>query len=145
MRILVTGSAGHLGEALMHTLRSDGHDAIGMDLRPSRLVRSLTSYVRRSMVTMLRILVIYRPFQLFATLGSVLFLAGLTLGGRFLYFYLNGEGQGHVQSLILAGTLLTFGFQTGLLAFIADLLSVNRRLLEELLEAKRTRRKEGDG
>ena len=119
---------------------------VNADLRPSRLVRSLASYVRRSMVTMLRILVIYRPFQLFLTLGSVLFLAGLGVGSRFLYFYLNGEGQGHVQSLILAGVLLTFGFQTGLLAFIADLQSVNRRLLEELLEAKRTRRRpESDG
>jgi len=118
---------------------------VNADLRPSRLVRSLTSYVRRSVVTMLRILVIYRPFQLFVTLGSLLFLGGLALGGRFLYFYLNGEGQGHIQSLILAGTLLTFGFQTGLLAFIADLQSVNRRLLEELLEEKRTRRHKEHG
>jgi len=119
---------------------------VNADLRPSRLVRSLTSYVRRSMVTMLRILVIYRPFQLFLTLGAVLFFSGLAIGGRFLYFYLNGERTGHVQSLILAGVLLTFGFQTGLLAFIADLQSVNRRLLEELLEAKRTRRRdESDG
>jgi glycosyltransferase involved in cell wall biosynthesis len=114
---------------------------VNPDLRPSRLVRSLTSYVRRSMVTMLRILVIYRPFQFFLTLGSLLFFAGLGLGGRFLYFYMSGQRQGRIQSLILASVLMIFGFQTALLAFIADLQSVNRRLLEELLEAKRVNAK----
>jgi glycosyltransferase involved in cell wall biosynthesis len=119
---------------------------VNADLRPSRLVRSLTSYVRRSVVTMLRILVIYRPFQFFLTLGSVLFFAGLGLGLRFLYFYMSGQRQGRIQSLILAAVLMIFGFQTALLAFIADLQSVNRRLLEELLEAKRVNaRKDADG
>ncbi len=115
------------------------------DLRPSRLVRSITSYVRRSIVTMLRIGIIYRPFQFFMTLASTLFFAGVVLGIRFLYYYLfRHGGMGHVQSVILAAVLMIFGFQTGLLAFIADLLSVNRRLLEELLEAKRVARKKGD-
>jgi glycosyltransferase involved in cell wall biosynthesis len=114
------------------------------DLRPSRLVRSILSYVRRSIVTMFRILIIYRPFQFFMTLGSTLFFAGLVVGARFVYYYLSGRGLGHVQSLILAAVLMIFGFQTGLLAFIADLLSVNRRLLEELLEAKRATRKRDD-
>jgi glycosyltransferase involved in cell wall biosynthesis len=107
------------------------------DLRPSRLVRSITSYVRRSIVTMLRIGIIYRPFQFFMTLATTLFVAGVVLGLRFLYYYFFEHGIGHVQSLILAAVLMIFGFQTGLLAFIADLQSVNRRLLEELLEAKR--------
>ena len=80
------------------------------------------------------------------TLGSTLFLAGMVLSGRFLYYYfVFGHGLGHVQSLILAAVLMIFGFQTGLLAFIADLLSVNRRLLEELLEAKRATRRRDDG
>jgi glycosyltransferase involved in cell wall biosynthesis len=114
------------------------------DLRPSRLVRSITSYVRRSIMTMLRIGIIYRPFQFFMTLASTLFLAGLVLGLRFLYYYLFKHGTGHVQSVILAAAFLIFGFQTGLLAFIADLQSVNRRLLEELLEAKRVVRRKDD-
>lgn len=119
---------------------------VNADLRPSRLVRSLASYVRRSIVTMLRILVIYRPFQFFLSAGMVVFFAGLALGGRFLYFYMSGQRQGRVQSLILAAVLMIAGFQTGLLAFIADLQSVNRRLLEELLEAKRVNaRKDKDG
>lgn len=115
---------------------------VNPDLRPSRLVRSILSYVRRSMVTMLRIAIIYRSFPFFLTIGSIVFLAGVALGGRFLYYYLTGDRTGHVQSLILAAVLMIFGFQTGLLAFIADLLSVNRRLLEELLEAKRVMRKD---
>jgi len=108
------------------------------DLRPSRLVRSIPSYIRRAIVTMLRIFIIYRPSLFFTTLGGVLFLIGLALGARFLWFYLHGHhATGHIQSLILMAVLMILGFQTALLAFITDLLSVNRRLLEELLEAKR--------
>jgi glycosyltransferase involved in cell wall biosynthesis len=115
---------------------------VNPDLRPSRLVRSIASYIRRSMITMLRIVIIYRSFPFFLTVGSLLFLCGAALGGRFVYYYLTGDRDGHVQSLILAAVLMIFGFQTGMLAFIADLLSVNRRLLEELLEAKRVLRKD---
>lgn len=115
---------------------------VNVDLRPSRLVRSIASYVRRSTTTMLRILVIYQPFRFFITIGAVLFFSGAGLGLRFLYHYFGGNGAGHVQSLILAAVLMIIGFQTALLAFIADLLSVNRRLLEELLEAKRVAVKE---
>lgn len=114
------------------------------DLRPSRLVRSITSYVRKSVLTVFRIMVIYRPFQFFMTTGVILTLGGMALGVRFLVYYAQGEGGGHVQSLILSAVLLIMGFQTCLWAFLADLLSVNRRLLEELLEAKRTRRSERD-
>jgi glycosyltransferase involved in cell wall biosynthesis len=116
---------------------------VNADLRPSRLVRSIFSYVRRSMVTIFRILVIYRPVAFFLTIGGILFLTGVALGVRFLYLrYWIEVGEGRVQSVILAAVFMILGFQTGLLAFIADLLSVNRRLLEELLEAKRVARKD---
>jgi glycosyltransferase involved in cell wall biosynthesis len=119
---------------------------VNADLRPSRLVRSIFSYVRRSIVTILRIFIIYRPVAFFLSMGSLLFLGGVALGIRFLVLrYWLDVGTGHVQSVILAAVLMIFGFQTGLLAFIADLLSVNRRLLEELLEAKRMARKDRDG
>jgi hypothetical protein len=119
---------------------------VNADLRPSRLVRSIFSYVRRSIVTILRIFIIYRPVAFFLSIGTLLFLGGVALGVRFLYLrYWADVGTGHVQSVILAAVLMIFGFQTGLLAFIADLLSVNRRLLEELLEAKRMARKDRDG
>lgn len=102
------------------------------DMRPSRLVRSIPSYIRRSIVTIVRIFVIYRPFRFFGCIGSVLFGAGFLIGIRFLLKYLAGDGEGHVQSLILASVLLGMGFQTLLIAFVADLLSANRKLLEDI-------------
>ncbi len=105
---------------------------VNEDLRPSRLVRSTLSYVRRSVVTILRILVIYRPFRFFGWIGTVLFGAGFLVGARYLWLLAGGDGRGHVQSLILAGILLGMGFQTWLIAFVADLLAANRKLMEDV-------------
>ena len=102
------------------------------DLRPSRLVSSVADYIKRSVFTIVRIFVVYQPFKFFMWIAAVLLTAGFLLGTRFLYYYLTGEGDGHVQSVILCGALLAIGFQTSLIAFVADLLSVNRLLLEEL-------------
>jgi len=102
------------------------------DLRPSRLLSSIPNYIKKSVVTIVRISVVYKSFQFFMSIAAVLFGLGLLLGLRYLYFYFTGEGDGHIQSVILAGVLMGMGFQTGLIAFIADLLSVNRKLLEEL-------------
>lgn len=105
---------------------------VNEDLRPSRLVKSIPSYIKRSIVTIVRIFVIYRPFRFFGTIGAVLFGAGFLIGLRFLWKYLGGEGEGHVQSLILASVLLGMGFQTFLVAFVADLLAANRKLMEDV-------------
>ena len=102
------------------------------DLRPSRLLSSIPDYIKRSVFTIVRIFVVYQPFRFFMAIAAVLIGLGLPLGIRFVYFYLIGEGDGHVQSVILCGALLAMGFQTGLIGFVADLLSVNRQLLEEL-------------
>jgi glycosyltransferase involved in cell wall biosynthesis len=110
------------------------------DLRPSRLVRSISSYVRRSVLTMLRIFIVYRPLRFFLTASMLPALAGLALGGRFLVYFVQGGGTGHIQSLILAAVLLLVAFQTALLAILADLQSVNRRLLEDLQQRERARR-----
>lgn len=101
-------------------------------LRPSRLVKSIPSYIRRSIFTILRIFVVYKPFRFFASIGSILISLGILIGLRFLYYYFSGYGGGHVQSLILASILIGMGFQTILVAFVVDLISVNRRMLEEL-------------
>jgi glycosyltransferase involved in cell wall biosynthesis len=100
-------------------------------LRPSRLVKSIPSYVLRSVFTILRTFVTYNPLKFFLALGMVLFGAGFLLGIRFLFYYFSGSGGGHVQSLVLASVLLGMGFQSILFAFIVDLLAVNRKLLEE--------------
>jgi len=102
------------------------------DLRPSRLLSSIPNYIKKSVFTIFRIFVVYQPFKFFISIALFTFLIGFLLGLRFLYFYFTGEGDGHIQSVVLASILMAMGFQTGLIAFIADLLSVNRMLLEEL-------------
>ena len=102
------------------------------ELRPSRLFKNTLQYTMRSMFTIIRMFIVYRPFRFFAILASLFTLAGLSLGLRFVAFYLLGDGSGHVQSLILSAIFLIIGFQTFLLAVIADLLAINRRILEEI-------------
>ena len=101
-------------------------------LRPSRLIRSTSSYIKQSIVTIIRIFVVYKPFRFFMSIGVFIFALGFLIGLRFLYHYALGNGTGHVQSLILASVFLGIGFQTMLVAFVADLLAVNRRLMENL-------------
>jgi hypothetical protein len=96
------------------------------------LVKSIPSYVRKSLVTIVRIFVVYKAFRFFMAVGGTVLSLGLVVGVRFLYFYATGDGAGHVQSLILASILLGVGFQTMLTAFLADLLAVNRRLMEDV-------------
>lgn len=109
------------------------------ELRPSRLVSSIGSYVRKSITTIVRMFVVYRPFRFFMVIGSVIFLGGVGIGARFVIRYLSGNGSGMIQSLILAAVLLMMGFHTMLLAFVTDLLAVNRKLLEELQTSERER------
>lgn len=105
---------------------------VNPDLRPSRLVRSIPSYVRRSVLTILRVFVLYQPFRFFALVSAAFFSLALLIGLRFLVSYFAGGGTGHVQSLILAAILSGMGGMALATAFIADLLAANRHLLEEL-------------
>ena len=105
---------------------------VNPDLRPSRLIRSVPSYVWRSGQTILRVLIVYRPLRFFAVLSLPFLLVGTLLVLRFAYFYAIGDGNGHVQSLQIG----TFAGLTGvfLMAFgvLADLIAANRRLLEDI-------------
>ncbi len=101
--------------------------------RPSRLFDSVFTYVRKSAATIVRIYTLYEPLTVFTTAGLTLVAGGLVISFRFLYFYMNGAGSGHVQSLILAAVLLIVGFQVLLIGLLADVLSANRKLTEELL------------
>ena len=105
---------------------------VNEDLRPSRLVKSISSYIRISILTMMRIFVVYRPFYSFMLVGSTIFSIGFILGARFLIHYFFYSGEGMIQSLVLSSVLLVSGFMTIMLGFISDLLSVNRKLLEQL-------------
>ncbi len=100
--------------------------------RPSRLFRSVPVYIARSLIAIARMVVVYRPFRFFLSIGLAFLLVGLLFALRYLYFMIGGQGGGHVQSVVLGGVLIGIGFQTVLVAFLADLLGVNRRLLEEI-------------
>jgi len=106
---------------------------VNEDLRESRLVKSVPRYVFKSFQSIVRIFIVYRPFRFFMSLGLLLFGAGFLVGARFLWFYLTGSGEGHIQSLILAAVLLMIGFLAMLSAFIVDLLATNRKLSEDVL------------
>ena len=100
--------------------------------RPSRLIKNNFQYIFRSAKTMIRFFIIYHPFRFFSSLAAFFFILGFGIGLRFLYFYFLGDGAGHTQSLILCGLLITVSFQTALLAIIADLMGINRKLIEDV-------------
>jgi glycosyltransferase involved in cell wall biosynthesis len=100
--------------------------------RSSRLFRSTPIYLKRSLATILRIFVTYEPLRVFFYIGLIFFTAGLILGFRFLYFFFTVEGPtGHIQSLILMTVLLFFGFWMFMIGLLSDLISANRRLIED--------------
>lgn len=102
------------------------------ELRKSRLFSSMFGYVKRSMVTIIRSFMMYKPLRFFLGIGSVICLLGAILGVRFLVYFFMGQGAGHVQSLILASTLLLMGFMTCIIGFQADIIAANRKLLEDV-------------
>jgi glycosyltransferase involved in cell wall biosynthesis len=101
--------------------------------RRSRLMRNLPSFLVLQAVTILRFYTIYRPLRVFMTAGAALIAVALVLGARFLALYTAGLGAGHIQSLILAAIFVIVGFQVGLIGLIADLVSQNRKMMEETL------------
>jgi glycosyltransferase involved in cell wall biosynthesis len=105
--------------------------------RPSRLFKSTAHFVRRSLGTMIRAYAMYRPLRVFCVLSVLLMTAGAAPIARFLWLYFAGQGDGHVQSLVLGGALCLMGFFALLAGLVADLIAVNRQLLEMTLEKVR--------
>jgi len=115
---------------------------VNRTVRPSRLVKSIVSYVQRSLFTILRIFMVYQPLRFFMILGSIPFAVGFLLGLRWLVLFLSGTPRTHLPSLILASILVVVGFQLWIFGLVADLMAVNRKLLEEI--QLRVRRSELD-
>lgn len=105
--------------------------------RPSRLFKSIPQFLLNQGVTILRAYAMYNPLRVFAMTGAALSLLGAVPIIRFMYFYAIGQGAGHVQSLVLGGTLLTLGMVAMMLGMIADLIGRNRQLMEQTLERVR--------
>ena len=120
--------AGHKGIKVTHVpVRTRAH------VRPSRLMKNTWDYLARSIGTIVRVYAMYRPLAVFSAIGSGLFLAGVAISARFLYYYLHGAGGGKVQSLILSALLILLGFQILMIGLLSDLVAANRRLLEDIL------------
>jgi len=102
-------------------------------VRPSRLFDSMFSYIKSSTATIVRIYAMYEPLKVFSYIGGTIFLLGAALVVRFLYYYFTGAGRGHVQSLILSAVLMIVGFQVLLIGLVSDVISANRKLLEDLV------------
>jgi glycosyltransferase involved in cell wall biosynthesis len=119
--------AGQKGMAITSVpIRTNGY------LRPSRLVKSIPVYIKRSIFTIFRIFMTYKPLRFFLLLGGVPFTIGFGLGFRWLIYFLLGTERTRIPSLILAAILMLMGFQLWILGLVADLLAVNRKLLEEI-------------
>jgi glycosyltransferase involved in cell wall biosynthesis len=101
--------------------------------RESRLFKSIPKFLERSLTTMMRMYTMYQPLKVFFIIGCLCILAGLVPSIRFLIHYIMGHGSGHMQSLILAAILFIVGFQVMMIALLADVISFNRKLIEETL------------
>ena len=101
------------------------------ELRPSRLFNSIIGYVKKSMLTIIRAYMMYKPLRCFSFVAAVPTLIGLLIGCRYLYFVAMGTSGGHVQSLLLACTLIILGFVTFVVGLLADVLAANRKLIED--------------
>lgn len=102
--------------------------------RPSRLFKSIPEFIARQLVTMARAYATYNPLRVFALLGGLAAVAGVIPILRFLWFWALGDGQGHLQSLVIGGVLLVLGAVAAMFGMLADLVGANRKLLERTLE-----------
>jgi glycosyltransferase involved in cell wall biosynthesis len=105
--------------------------------RPSRLFPSMWAYVRRNGLSIFRIYALYEPLRLFMVAAAVVALVGAVIWVRFLYFFLSGEGGGHVQSLILGSTMFVVAVQCITLGIVGDILAGSRVLQQRILERVR--------
>lgn len=138
LRTIVLSDYSYTLESLIHAgSRKAAVESVRIGInpqtRPSRLMKSIPHYIRKSGVTIMRAYAMYRPLRVFSALGALFILAGCIPGIRFLWFYFTGERIGHVQSLILAAILIIVGFQILLIGLLADLIANNRKMLEETL------------
>jgi glycosyltransferase involved in cell wall biosynthesis len=138
LRTLVFSNYSYTLETLIqagahHTAVEYVHVRTNPPTRPSRLMHNLNHFITSQIGTILRSYTMYRPLRVFSALSALMILGGLVLGIRYVYFVLIDLGEGHVQSVILAAVLWIVGFQVFLIGLVADLISFNRRIMEEVL------------
>lgn len=102
------------------------------ECRPSRLFTGMFGYVKKSMVTIIRAYIMYKPLVFFTIVGMIPFIAGTAIGVRYLIYIIRGTSGGHIQSLILACILILMGFMTFIIGLQADIIAKNRKILEDI-------------
>jgi glycosyltransferase involved in cell wall biosynthesis len=100
--------------------------------RDSRLFPNIRTYLQRTLITIIKVYSMYKPLKVFTIAGGATFITGFAIGCRYLFFFIQGRTEGHIQSLILSAILLIVGFQIIMMGIAAELISVNRQLLEDI-------------
>jgi glycosyltransferase involved in cell wall biosynthesis len=100
--------------------------------RDSRLFPNIRTYLQRTLITIIKVYSMYKPLKVFTMAGGATFITGFAIGCRYLFFFFQGRTEGHIQSLILSAILLIVGFQIIMMGIAAELISVNRQLLEDI-------------
>jgi len=103
--------------------------------RESRLFKNMGQHIVESAKTIIRVYSMYQPFKVFATLGVIILFVGVIGLGRFFYFYffVPSQASGHIQSVVISSILFLVGFQVMLIGLLSDLISINRKLIEDAL------------
>lgn len=102
------------------------------ELRPSRLFHSMFGYIKKSMLTIVRTYLMYKPLRFFFGVGLIPLIAGILLGVRYIVYICMSQAVGHVQSLIFSSMLILLGFMCWMIGIQADLISANRKILEDI-------------
>ncbi|MBP5493827.1 MAG: glycosyltransferase family 2 protein [Lachnospiraceae bacterium] len=119
--------AGRTNIAIMSVpIRTNG------ELRPSRLFHSMFGYIKKSMLTIFRAYLMYKPMRFFLALGVVPFVIGFAIGVRYIVFIFMGRATGNIQSLILCSLLIMIAVMIWVLGMMADVISANRKISQEV-------------
>ena len=125
----------------LETIIQAGRDKIAMssvpirtneELRESRLFKSMGGYIKKSGGAIIRAFAMYKPLKFFVIAGLIPFIVGVLIGIRFMFYYVQGVGNGHIQSLILAAVLLMLGWQTVMMGIQADIIAANRKIIQDI-------------
>jgi len=125
----------------LETIIQAGHNKIAMasvpirtnpETRESRLFKNMWAYMKRSSSVIIRSFMMYKPLKFFGTWGTIIFMMGVALGVRYLFYLMGGTGGGHIQSLIFSAILILIGVQTLIVGLQADIIAANRKILEDV-------------
>ncbi len=116
-----------------HIAIASVHVGTNPKTRESRLVKSIPSFIINQFNTMARMYAMHQPLRYFFVISSLVMLSGAVPMVRFLNFYIKGQSDGHIQSLVIGSVLIMIGFQILVMGFLGDVISFNRRLIEDTL------------